>query len=233
MNASIIMNHSQKTKGLLMNKQKRRRASRDGGPPETLVAAPAAAPPERRRKSEGSHPDSTMCLPSIDTTAVTDENYTKSNHDTVDDDLASIMENKFFHLKQDMENREAELKKYCHHMQLVNMEQKARIHRFEQQVDMYQALTATSLSNFDVSDPQGPACDCTVANTTAGAVATFRLKASQDIDGTPLINYTPIKNADLLSPILRQAVAVDPNQLPAFFKDILVNMFPEHDEDAN
>jgi hypothetical protein len=108
-------------------------------------------------------------------------------------------------------------------------EQKANIFRRKHQVDMYKELTATSLSNAHFNSHGEPVWDCTVTNATAGASTTFRLEPAVGDGGIRLIEYTPIENAELLSPILHGSVQVVPDQLPAFLKDVFNSTFPEHD----
>lgn len=193
---------------------KRRRASEGSHLAQSLPSTT-----KRRRKSEGSLPNPNV-RPS-DSGAV--ENATIPNHQNHQDEhIADI--------NMEFENREKELKKYCHHIQHVNKEQKARLHRLQQQVDMYKALTATSLSSSSSDEHGGLAWDCTVENLAAGACTTFRLTSTRDADGTRLIKYTPVENTAILEPILHGVVEVDPEHLPAFLKDVLGSVFPEHSD---
>jgi hypothetical protein len=91
-------------------------------------------------------------------------------------------------------------------------------------------LTATSLTSSSSAEHCGLAWDCTVANAAAGASTTFRLTSTRDADGTRLVKYTPVENAEILEPILHGVVEVDPEHLPAFLKDVLGSVFPEHSE---
>jgi hypothetical protein len=193
---------------------KRRRASEGSHLPQ-----PSASTTKRRRKSEGSLPNP-HARPS-DSSAVA--NATISAHHNHQDEHVTDMSMEF-------ENREKELKKYCHRIQHVNKEQKARLFRLQQQVDMYKALTATSLSSSSSVEHGGLAWDCTVANAAAGACTTFRLTSTRDADGARLIKYTPVENAEILEPFLHGVVEVDPEHLPAFLKDVLCSVFPEHSD---
>jgi hypothetical protein len=193
---------------------KRRRASEGSHLPQ-----PPASMTKRRRKSEGSLPN-LLVLPSESIAVAKAIIPTDQIHQ--DEHVADM--------NMEFENREKELKKYCHRIQHVNKEQKARLYRLQQQVDMYKALTATSLTSSNSAEHGGLAWDCTVANAAAGACTTFRLTSTRDADGSRLIKYTPVENTEILEPILHGVVEVDPEHLPAFLKDVLGSLFPEHSD---
>ena len=197
---------------------KRRRASEGSHD----LTQPPASTTKRRRKSEGSlpnpqanHSDSIAVAKAI---IPTDQIHQDEHVADMNMELSNF------------ENREKELKKYCHRIQHVNKEQKARIYRLQQQVDMYKTLTATSLTSSNSAKHGGLAWDCTVANVAAGACTTFRLTSTRDADGNRLIKYTPVENMEILEPILHGVVEVDPEHLPAFLKDVLGSVFPEHSD---
>jgi hypothetical protein len=195
--------------------------NKDSFAPQSLASST-----KRRRKSEGSLPNphgrpSVSCA-MAKATIPAHRNHKDEHVTDIDMELSAFKENK--------ENREKELKKYCRRIQYVNKEQKARLYRLQQQVDMYKVLTATSLSSSSSTEHGGLAWDCTVANATAGACTTFRLTSTRDADGTRMIKYTPVENAEILDPILHGVVEVDPEHLPAFLKDVLGSVFPEHSD---
>jgi hypothetical protein len=200
---------------------KRRRASGEGSLQQSL--GPTT---KRRRKSEGSLPNPHVHPSSSSAVATT----TSTIHQNHQDKLVADINTEFSRFKENKENREKELKKYCRRIQLVNTEQKARLRRLQQEVDMYKALTATSLSSSSLLDHGGPAWDCTVANTAAGASTTFRLTSTLDEDGARVVKYTPVANTEILVPVLHGPVEVDPEHLPAFLKDVLGCVFPEHSD---
>jgi hypothetical protein len=195
---------------------KRRRASEEG---TSHLPRPLASTTKRRRKSEGSLPN--PHVHPLTSSAVA--NATIPVHQIHQDDHVADIHMEF-------ENREKELKKYCHRIQHVNKEQKARLYRLQQQVNMYKALTATSLTSSSSVEHGGLAWDCTVANAAAGAFTTFQLTSTHGADGTRLIKYTPVENMEILEPILHGVVEVDPEHLPAFLKDVLSSVFPEHSD---
>jgi hypothetical protein len=197
---------------------KRGRASEGSRLPQPLASM------TKRRKSEGSLPNPHV-RPS-DSSAVVNPTV-PTNHQ---DEHAADISMEFSNFKESKENREKELKKYCHHIQNINNGQKALLHRLQRQVDMYKALTATSLSSSSSAEHGGLAWDCTVTNAAAGACTTFRLTSTRDADGTRLIKYTPVENTEILEPILHGVVEVDPEHLPAFLKDVLGSVFPEHSD---
>jgi hypothetical protein len=218
-NSSLIISCEEKKESFVLSNAvvpvKRRRASEGSH----HLPQPLASTTKRRRKSEGSLPNPQV-FPS-ESSAVA--KATIPVHQIHQDEHVADKHMEF-------ENREKELKKYCHRIQHVNKEQKARLYRLQQQVDMYKALTATSLSSCSSAEHSGLAWDCTVANAAAGASTTFRLTSSRDADGTRLIKYTPIENMEILEPILHGVVEVDPDHLPAFLKDVLCSVFPEHSD---
>jgi hypothetical protein len=200
---------------------KRHRASEGSRLPQ-----PLASTTKRRRKSEGSLPNPQVC-PSDSNTVAKTAVPARQNHQ---DEHAADSNVDFSNFKESKENREKELKKHCRHIQNVNNEQKALLHRLQRQVDMYKALTATSLSSSSSTEHGGLAWDCTVTNVAAGACTTFRLTSTRDADGNRLIKYTPVENTEILEPILHGVVEVDPEHLPAFLKDVLGSVFPEHSD---
>jgi hypothetical protein len=205
---------------------KRRRVSEGSRIPEPMASTTNT---KRRRKSEGSLPNPHV-RPS-ESSAV--EKPTVPAHPNHQDEHAANINmepSNFEEFKESKENREKELKKYCRHIQHVNKEQKALLQRLQRQVDMYKALTATSLSSSSSVEHGGLAWDCTVTNAAAGACTTFRLTSTRDADGARLIKYTPVENAEILEPILHGVVEVDPYDLPAFLKDVLSSVFPEHSD---